>query len=239
MQARVDVAEVLVEVALLEVGAALDGALVLRAASPREELEERGLARAVRADDADALAAAHEELEVREEHAPSALGAEAPGVEHDVAGAGRGREAERDALGGRPHVLGALEALELVEHLAAALRLLGLLAGDVLADEVLGLGDHVLLPLRQRALAREVFLAGDDVVGVAERVDAEAPAPELHGRVGRRCRGRRGRGRRRAPRRGSPRASLSSQRDRVEVEVVGRLVEQEHVGLLREHDAEA
>ena len=48
-QARVDVAEVLVEVALLQVGPALDDACVLRAAPPGEELEQRGLARAVRA----------------------------------------------------------------------------------------------------------------------------------------------------------------------------------------------
>ena len=108
-------------------------------------------------------------VDAREEHAPAARRAEALRVEHDVAGArGRG-EAERDALRGGPDVLGALEAIELVEHLAPALRLLRLLPGDVLADEVLGLGDEGLLPLGERALAREVLLAGDGVVGVARR----------------------------------------------------------------------
>ena len=92
--------------------------------------------------------------------APAALRAEALRVEDDVAGARRRREAEAHALGDGPHVLGAVDALELVEHLAPALRLLRLLAGDVLADEVLGLVDEGGLPLGERALAREVLLRG-------------------------------------------------------------------------------
>src|SRR5262249_30553249 len=136
-------------------------------------------------DDADAFTAAYEELEPFEQRAPPARGREGLCVEDDVARAGRRHEAERDALRGGPHVLGALEPVELLEHLAPALRLLRLLAGDVLADEVFRLGDQALLALDQRSLAREVTLPRHDVVRIAQRVDAKGPATELHGRPAR------------------------------------------------------
>jgi len=97
----------------VELGVALSG----------EELQERRLAGAVRADDADALAATDEEIDALEEHASAARRPEILRVEDDVAGARRGSEAEADAVGDRPHVLGTGDAIELVEHLAAALRL--------------------------------------------------------------------------------------------------------------------
>src|SRR5439155_17616157 len=95
---RVDLAQVLVEVPLLQVGPALHGAAVLAHPPPGEDLEERRLPRAVGPDDADALAATNERLDAVEQRAPAALGVEPFDVEHDVAAAVRRREAERDLL---------------------------------------------------------------------------------------------------------------------------------------------
>src|SRR5262249_17671233 len=155
-------AEVLVEVPVLEVRPAAHRAdVAVGIATVGEDLEERGLPRAVRADDADALTAAHEELDALEQRAAAALGRQALRVEQDAARARRGREAEADALGHRPDVLRPLDAIELLQHLAAALRLLRLLPRDVLANEVLGLLDEGLLPLGERAFALEIVGARD------------------------------------------------------------------------------
>ena len=94
--------EVLIEVALLQVRPALDRPSILGASASGEELEQRGLAGAVRTDDADSLAAPDEQIDAREEHAPAALGAEPLRVEDDVARPRRGRKPERDALGRQP-----------------------------------------------------------------------------------------------------------------------------------------
>src|SRR5207249_10209341 len=123
---------------LIQVRAALDLALVFARALSREELQERGLARAVRPDDADAVAALHQEIDAVEERAAAARAGEALRFEDDVARAWRRDETKGDALGDGPHVLGSFDRLELLEHLAPALRLLRLLTGDVLADEVFG-----------------------------------------------------------------------------------------------------
>ena len=126
------------------------------------------------AHDPDAIAAAHEQVEPFEELAAAAQRAEPFRVEDDVAGSRRGREPEAYFFGDRPHVLGVVEAVELFEHLAPALRLLRLLPRDVFADEVLGLVDESLLPLGELALSFQVRFARDGVIGVAKRVDAEA-----------------------------------------------------------------
>ncbi len=235
--ARVERAEVLIEVALVQVGAAADAAHVLRRALPGEELEERRLARPVGPHHADALAAAHQEIDPGEQRPPAALGPEALGVEDDVPAARRRHEAERHLLRRRPDVLRAIERVELLQHLAPALRLLGLLPRDVLADEVLGLGDEPLLPLDELALPGQVLLPGDGVVRVLERVDAEAAAPELHGDgadvveegavVG-------------DDQHGAAQVGEVALQpvDGVEVEVVGRLVEEQQIRRLRQRRAE-
>ena len=168
---------------------------------------------------------------------PAALRREVLRVDDDVTGARRRREAEAHALRDRPHVFGALDAIELVEHLAPALRLAALLPRDVLADEVLGLVDERLLPLEDGALAREIIGAGDGVRAVAQGVHAEAARAELHGLRGD------GIEERAVVRDHEHGAAVRAEpalepRDGVEVEVVRRLVEHEQIGLEREDDAE-
>ena len=77
----------------------------------------------------------------------------------------RWREAEAHASRRRAQTSsGRSTRSSLSSILRRALRLLGLLPGDVLADEVFGLVDERLLPLGELALALEVVLAGDGVV---------------------------------------------------------------------------
>src|SRR5439155_19896135 len=90
----VHLSEVLIEVPILKVRAALHVAAILREAAIGEDLEERGLASAVRAHHADALAAAHEDLDAVEEDAAAALGVEVLAIEDDVARARGGGEAK-------------------------------------------------------------------------------------------------------------------------------------------------
>src|SRR5262249_39460911 len=122
-------------------------------------------------------------------------------------------------------------------HLAPALRLLGFLPGDVLANEVFGLLDERLLPLDELAFAREILLASDGIIRIAERIDAEARAAELHRDA------RDGIEERAVVRDDHDSAAerrdvLLEPRDGVEIEVIGRLVQKQEVRLLREHDAE-
>src|SRR5439155_21032248 len=95
---QIERAEMLVEVALLEVGASSHVALVVRSSLAREKTKEGRLAGAVRSDDADPIAAPHEQLEPSEELAAAARGAEPLRVEHDVARARRGREPKTQLL---------------------------------------------------------------------------------------------------------------------------------------------
>ena len=129
------------------------------------------------------------------------------------------------------------ELLEAVERLAPALRLVRLLPRGVLADELLRLLDVRLLLLDKTALAFEVDLALNGVVAVAKRVDAQALRPELQrlraGRVEERA----------VVAHDEYGAAVALQpalepRDRVEIEVVRGLVEEQEVRLLREYDAE-
>jgi hypothetical protein len=228
---------VLIEVPVFEVRAPADGTLVVVSAARREELEERRLAGPVGPDDADALAAADEQVDAAEEGPSPSRGEEALGVEHDVPRAHRRGKPERDALGDLPDVLGPLEPLELAEHLAPALGLLRLLAGDVATDEVFRLADEGLLALHDRALPGEVLLAGDGVVRVLERVHAEAARAELHGDRAHVVEERA------IVRDDEHRPLVADEkrlepRDGVEVQVVGRLVEHEKVRAAREDDAE-
>ena len=134
-----------------------------------------------------------------------------------------------------PLVLGALQPLELLQHLAPALRLLGLLPGDVAADEVLGLVDVLLLPLVRGARPLEPRVALDDVLVVAARVADELARPRA-----RRSRWHTARMNARscdtstkAP--GYSARKLSRRSMAAEIEVVGRLVEQQQIRLLHQH----
>src|SRR3954470_5691518 len=96
------------------------------------------------------------------------------------------RESKAHFFGERPHVFRAIDPVEFVEHLAAALRLFGFLPGNVLTDEVFGLIDEGLLPLRKLTLARQIGLTCDRVLRVAKRIHTKARSPELHRPIGHR-----------------------------------------------------
>ena len=145
-----------------------------------------------------------------------------------------GLEGEADLARVLPLVVGALEPLQLLQHLAPALRLLGLLPGQVAADEVLGLVDVLLLPLVRGVRALEPRVALDDVLVVAERVADELAVLELDDL---------------AADRADEGAIVRHQHERArvlgevalqpldggQIEVVGRLVEQQQVRLAHQH----
>jgi hypothetical protein len=230
------VAVVLRVVADLDAGAEPDGAAV-RGQLAGDHLEQRGLAGAVLADDADLLAAPRRQRHRAQHHVIAVGLAHAVELEHLADGALGGREAEAHDVA----LLEGLDVLHLLEHLDARLhraRLVGL--GAEAVDE----GQQVLaLALEVLGLAGEDGLLlepGLDVLLVVAGVAAHALGLERH----------------------HPRDLLVQElavvadqderavvaleevaepRHRRQVEVVGRLVEQQHVGALeqqrREHRA--
>jgi hypothetical protein len=90
-----------------------------------------------------------------------------------------GLEREADLPGVLPLVVRAFEAFQLLQHLAPALGLLGLLTGEVAADEVLGLVDVLLLSLVLGPRPLDPRLALDDVLVVAIRIADEFAVLEL------------------------------------------------------------
>ncbi len=227
---------VLREVAELHRGAERDVARI-RGALPRDQLQQRRLARAVRAHHAPALAAADPQVESVEDDL-LAVGLVDAGELHDVvAGARRGTELE--VVGLAP--LRRLDLLDLVELLHARLHLRGVARARLEArDERLFLREHrllarvlrLLLALGDRALALvELVVArvGDQLAAVdlddlRDRAVQELAIVRRHHQRAREV----------------GEESLEPQ-DRLEVEVVGRLVEQQRVGLhhqdARETDA--
>ena len=139
--------ELLVEVAGRHLVADL-GVAAERTQPPEQRLHERGLAGAVRADHPDALAAVDRPVEVGDD----GLRALVPG--RQLLGAQRlaparmlpAFELDPEIADRLPHVLRAIYAFQLLEHLAPRLRLLRLLPSDVAPDEVFGLLDLLLLP---------------------------------------------------------------------------------------------
>jgi hypothetical protein len=201
-----------------------------RAALADHRLEQRALAGAVGPDEAHHLAAREARGEVADEHALALVGVahgerRPVGDEHLVAAALRDLQAERH------HVLLARrrrEARRAGEQLAPPLGLLGVLPGEVAADVVLLRRDHlallVELPLLHEAplgaLGDEVLVRagvrrhrpGLDVQHVVDHAAQEGAvvADEDHRAVG------------------LPQVLLEPARG-LEVEVVGGLVEEEHV----------
>ena len=145
-----------------------------------------------------------------------------------------GLEREADLSRVLPFVLGTFQPFQLVEHLAAALRLLGLLAGQVAADEVFRLVDLLLLPLVRRARAFQARVAFDHVFVVGERIADELARLELDDLAAD------GADERAVVGHQHERAVVFGQErlqplDRRQVQVVGRLVEQQQVRLLHQH----
>src|SRR5262249_48176520 len=124
-----------------------------------QSLEQRRLARAVRPDDADLVAAIDVHGDVAQNgtagrvRVPDGDAWRADGLLAAQLVAGRERKADLARV--LPVVLGLLQAIQLLQHLAPALCLLGLLSGQVAADEVLGLLDVLLLALVFDARALE------------------------------------------------------------------------------------
>jgi hypothetical protein len=234
---RVERAEVLIEVSLFEVRAAANLPAVFLGTLTGQQLEQRGFPGAVRSDDTDPVAATHQEIDPLEQLAAAPRSKKPFGIEHDVARTRRRGESKRDFFCHGPHVFRHARAVELFEHLAPALSLLRLLPCDVLADEVFRLVDERLLSFGQASFALQIRLARDGVIGVLEWIGAETGAPELHGGAGnavQKCAivGHDHDG---------PAVAgevLLEPSDGVEIEVVGRLVEQQQIRFLRQHDAE-
>ncbi len=134
-----------------------------------------------------------------------------------------------------PVVLGPLQALQLLQHLAPALRLLGLLAGDVAADEVLGLLDVLLLPLVLDARPLEARVALDHVLVVA-RTGSATNLPSSSSTISRQVALDEGAVVRHQHEGARVLGQVRLQPlDGREVQVVGRLVEQQQIGLAHQH----
>ena len=136
-----------------------------------EDLEQRGLARAVLAHEGDALAALHRELHPGIDDVVAVGLVHARQRRHAPARARRLGELEVDPARGA----GQLDALDLGQHLHAALHLpgLGRLVAEAL-DEPLDLLDAPGLVARLRLQQRVARLALDEVVVIVARVDREA-----------------------------------------------------------------
>src|SRR3954462_474491 len=188
-------AQLLVERADAEPGAALADLLieVPDAAPPADlalavegrqladqRLQQRRLAAAVRTDHAQLVAAidvdGHAVEDLRARIADRQAGRADDLLAPEIAA---GLEGEPNLAGVLPLVVRALETLQLLQHLAPALRLLGLLARQVAADEVLGLVDVLLLPFVFGLRALDPRGALDDVLVVAERVAGELAVLQL------------------------------------------------------------
>ena len=109
----------------------------------RQHAHQRGLAGAVVADERDAIAALDVQVDVVEHDLVAVRLARVLQLEHHAAALGRGGELEVDALALGRH----LEALDLLEHLDAALHLrrLGRLVAEAV-DELLDALDLLVLP---------------------------------------------------------------------------------------------
>src|SRR6185312_6265464 len=135
--------------------------------------QERALARAVRTHEPDFFAALEHEARVRDQR-PVADAQRELLRSHDLALALL-HWRQLDARG-LAFVGGLLDALELLELRAPALRLLGVLAREVAADEVFGARDVLLLLLERGELELALLGAHGHGARVAAGKDADARA---------------------------------------------------------------
>ena len=132
-----------------------DGAVV-RLGRARDQLQQRGLARAVDAHDAPALAAAHLEIQPLVNDPRAIALVHVLQADHVLAGARRRREVERDGLPAARR----LDPLDLFQLLDPALHLRGMRGARLEAlDELDFLGEHRLLALELRLLLLLVLRA--------------------------------------------------------------------------------
>ena len=217
-------------VAELDLGAKLEGAgVVLDVAD--DDLGHGGLTLAVLAHEGDLLARSEEEVDAGEDLQVAVGLAQLVGLDDDLAAMRRGGEAEMDALGAD---LVDLHGLHLVEHLDAALHLLGLggLVAETL-DESLDLRHLALLGGKLSHLRSAAFLHLHHIFGIGTFVVVDAAGGDLDGAVGDIVEERAVMG----DEHHGARIVLEERLeplDALDVEVVGRLVEEEEVGLAQE-----
>ena len=199
-----------------------------------QQIDQRGLAAAVRPDDADAVAALDADREVADDRAAFVALADAVRLDHQRAGLRRRAGGDGGVAGARP-VGAALfpQRLQLADpaHVALAPR------GDAVAQPML-FGDDLAVELvlvaflfRQHRVAP--FLEMGEAAFQAARLAAIEPDRDARER------------RQETPvvaddhQRGAPRSEIALQPfDRGQVEMVGRLVEQQDIGRGRQHARE-
>ncbi len=216
--------------------AVLDGARI-GLDGARDHLEQRRLARAVGPHERDLVAAVHGEVEAVVHGLVAVALHEAAGAHHLVARARGLLEVELDGL----LLLGKLDALDLLELLHAILHLLGLrgLVAELL-DERLHMGDLLGLLRRLGAQALKTLLARPEVGRVVALVQVHLAVVHfghaVHHVVHERA----------VVADHDDRAGVAAQKSleplhALQVEVVGGLVEQQHLGVadeqLRQRDA--
>ena len=203
---------------------------------PSSVFEQRRLAAAVRPDEPDAIAAIDDEVDVADERRRARIAdVEVLGLERLLAARViADGEAQPDVAGDGELVLMARQPLDLVEHLAPRLGLLGLLPGDVAADEVLGARDLGRLPLVGGVEPLVPLLALDDVLVVAARVDDGLARLELDDVAADRAQ-KVAIVRDQHERLGPLAQALLEVLGGVDVEVVGRLVEEQQIRLFEQH----
>src|SRR6185312_8779662 len=231
----VEVRELLIEVADAHLVAAHDHA-ARRIELAEERLQERRLAAAVRSDQPDAIAAIDDEVDVADERRRTGVtNIQVLGLERLLAaGVIADGEAQPDVAGDGELVLVPRQALDLLQHLAARLGLLGLLSGDVAPDEVLGARDLGRLPLVGGVEPLVALLAVDDVAIVAARVDDHLAALDLDDVAAHRTQ-EVAIVRDEHERLGPLAQALFEVLGGFDVEVVGRLVEEQEVRLFEQH----
>ena len=216
-------------VGLRHVHAVLDGARI-GLDGARDHLEQRRLARAVGAHERDLVAAVHGEVEAVVHGLVAVALHETAGAHHLVARARRLLEVELDGF----LLLGKLDALDLLELLHAILHLLGFrgLVAELL-DERLHMGDLLGLLRRLGAQALQALLARFEVGRVVALVEVHLAVVHLghavHHVVHERA----------VVADHDDRARVAAQKaleplHALQVEVVGGLVEQQHLGVADE-----
>ncbi len=239
---RLDAAQVLVVVPDADAGARADlGLRVVGGGQPEQAAQEGRLPRPVASDEGDAVAAPQRDVHVPEEVAPAEPLGEVPRVQHHVTALGRVEQHPRDALlrrrGARGGLLHALQAR--LHRAGTPGELRHAEPPDLHARRRLGeLVDLRLLHGVPGGLQFEVRLELLAEAGEVPRVHLEAAVPQVRGaRAGGVEEGA-------VVRDQHHRAAVAAQEafeplDHDDVEVVGGLVEEQHVRVLHEERRES
>ena len=156
----------LVERRHLDIGAEADGAAIRRAGAG-QHVDQRGLAGAVRPDDADAVAALHADREAIDDLAIAIGPADVLGLDHELAGFVRLRGGEIGVAGGAAIIAPLLaQCIEIAEPLDVALAA----AGNAVAQPVL-LVDDLAVELVLVALFLRQHLVAPGLEGAETAVD--------------------------------------------------------------------